>query len=318
MKRKDFLKTTALIGAGTLLSPFAFGGREDRESSPGNRLHRNPALFAPDIAELRALAEVIVGDFPTGINITKVADTIRPASVVVAGEDPDRRMTLARTVYQLVYPKGTIMLDSGMDLETHRTFGKTEEPYYPGNYQQVQEALRFANLIILTHYHADHVAGVIRSPDFDMLAHKVWVSRDTADLLIHKPHKSMVAIEEEKVNRFIISEFEQYLPVAPGVVLIKAPGHTPDSKMLYIRLENGQEFIHSVDSGWSMENIRKEKMKNASWVNENEEQLLQQYRWLNHIMGTEENITVICTHDNEQYDDFIREGIFGKELMTHG
>lgn len=312
MKRKDFLKTAVFIGAGTLLSPFAFAGQKERKSS-----HGNPPGFAPDIGKLRMLAEVIVGDLPTGMNVTKVADTIRPASVVVKGEAPDRMMTLARTVYQLVYPKGTIMLDSGMDMETHRTFGQTEEPYYPENYQRVQEALRFANLIILTHYHADHVAGVIRSPDFDTLAHKVWVSRDTADLLIHSPHKPTIEIEEEKVNRFIISEFEQYLPVAPGIVLIKAPGHTPDSKMLYIRLENGQEFIHSVDSGWSMENIRKETMKNASWVNENEEQLLQQYRWLNHTMATEENMVVICTHDNEQYTDFIRRGIFGKELKTH-
>lgn len=223
-------------------------------------------------------------------------------------------MTLARSVYQLVFPKGTMMLDSGMDLETPKTFGKTEEPYYPENYEQVKKALLQSNLIVLTHYHADHVTGVVRSDHFDAIAHKVWLTRDTADLMVNKPHKPTVKIAKDKVDQFIIADFDFYFPIAHGVVVFKSPGHTPDSKMLYIKLADGQEFIHSVDSGWSMENIVQEKMKNASWVHEDENLLLQQYKWLNQIMKTEKNIRIICTHDNIQYHDYIRKGIF-KEGM---
>lgn len=271
-------------------------------------------VFNPDISKLRKLAAVVPGELPTQLNVIKIAETIRPASVVVEGEDPNKTMTLARTVYQLEYPDGNIMLDAGMDLETHRTFGKTEEPYFPDEFETVKKALNDAKMIILTHYHADHVAGVIRSGSFDELAYKTWVSERTADLLVNKPHKETTKISEEKVNRFIIGSDSEYMPIAPGIVLIKAPGHTPDSKMIYIRLANGQEFIHSVDSGWSMENIRKEKMKNASWVSENENQLLQQYKWLNNIEKTEKEIIVLCTHDNEQYEKYTRNGILGKGL----
>lgn len=314
LNRKEFLRLSGLLGVGFSIPTIALGSVDEewkkaKESSE--------EAFAADIQHLRKLSKTIPGDLPTQINMTKVADTIRPASIVVEGENPDRKMTLARTVYQLVFPKGTIMLDSGMDLETHQTFGQTVEPYYPENYETVKKALDIANLIVLTHYHADHTTGVIRSEKFDELASKVWVSKDTAELLINKPHKPTIKISREKVEQFIITDFEKYYPLAPGVVIFKAPGHTTDSKMIYIRLANGKEFIHSVDSGWSMENIRKEKMKNASWVNENESQLLAQYKWLNHIIATEPNVTVLCTHDNEQYNDFREKGIVGRDLKTN-
>ena len=284
---------------------------------PAGLRAESEAVFNPDITALRKLSSVIAGAAPRAVHVTKVADTVRPANVVVAGADPAQKMTLARTVYQLVYPDNTsVMIDSGMDEETHRTFGKTEEPFYPDNYEQVKRALLQARLIILTHYHADHVAGVVRSDQFETLAPKTWASTDTADLMVTKPHKETIKIAHEKVDLFRIQDMGAYHPIAPGVVLIRAPGHTPDSKMIYIRTEDGREFIHSVDSGWSMENIRQEKMKNASWVREDERQLLGQYQWLNRVMREEKDIIVLCTHDNEQYIDFTARGILQQGLYT--
>lgn len=272
--------------------------------------------FNPELSKLRELSTIIPGELPSQINVEKVAETIRPASVVVKGDDPNAKMTLARTVYQIQYPNGTIMLDSGMDLETHKTFGKTEEPYFADKFELVKNALDQANLIVLTHYHADHTAGVIRSNNFDKLAKKTWVTDSTAELLVNKPHKETTKISKENVDKFIIVKDNKYIPIAPGVVLFSSPGHTPDSKMIYIHLANGKEYIHSVDSGWSMENIINEKMKNASWVNENEVQLLQQYQWLNKIAKEEKDIIILCTHDNIQYNEFTQNGTLGNGLKT--
>ena len=277
-----------------------------------NRLQQES--FNPDLNRLRELSTVIPGELPTQINVEKIAETIRPASVVVKGENSNKQMTLARTVYQVEYPNATIMLDSGMDLETHRTFGKTEEPYFQEKFDLVKKALDHSNLIILTHYHADHTAGVVRSDEFDKLAKKTWVTESTADLLVNKPHKETIKISKENVDKFTIAKDSKYMPVASGVVLFTAPGHTPDSKMIYIHLEDGREYIHSVDSGWSMENILDEKMKNASWVNENEKQLLQQYQWLNKIISEEKDIIVLCTHDNVQFNEYTQNGKLGNGL----
>lgn len=270
--------------------------------------------FNPNIEKLRAIANSIPGEWPIQVNVEKVAETIRPASVVVKGDDSNRKMTLARTVYQIEYNDSTIMLDSGMDLETHQTFGKTPEPYFPEKYEIVKKALAQANLIILTHYHADHVAGVIRADNFEELAPKTWVSTATANLLVNKPHKPTTQIARKEVEKFLITNDSEYMPIARGIVLFMAPGHTPDSKMIYIRLANGREYIHSVDSGWSMENIEKETMKNASWVSEDEQQILKQYQWLNKLHQEEENIIILCTHDNEQFNQYTQNGLLGNGL----
>ncbi len=268
-------------------------------------------IFNPNIETLRILSNLIPGELPTQINVEKVAETVRPASVVVKGDNPDKKMVLARTVYQIEYPTGTIMLDSGMDLETHKTFGKTPEPYFQEKFEHVKIALSQANLIILTHYHADHVAGVVRFECFEKLAQKTWITESTANLLIHKPHKPTTRIDREQADKFLIAKDREYMPIAPGVVLFMAPGHTPDSKMIYIRLSNGREYIHSVDSGWSMKNIEKESMKNASWVFEDEKQLLTQYVWLNNLIKKEKGLIVLCTHDDVQYKLFTQNGLLG-------
>ncbi len=312
MKRRDFFIKAGWIGALGAVPTSMLSGPiiNNDEASEMQEV----SLNLPSIDDLRKLSTTIPGDLPQKIHVTKVADTIRPANIVVEGESKNAKMTLARTVYQLVYSQGTIMIDSGMDLETHRTFGKTIEPYYPENYKMVQSALKKANLIVISHYHADHTAGVIRFSSFDEIAHKVWVSKETAYFLVNHPHKQTTKISAEKVNQFLVTDMPDCYPIAPGVVVFKAPGHTPDSKMFYIKTADGHEFIHSVDSGWSMENIIKERMKNASWVKENKSQLMKQYHWLNHLLKTEKDITILCTHDNVQFNKLTQNGLLGKGL----
>lgn len=76
----------------------------------------------------------------------------------------------------------------------------------------------------MSHYHADHVTGVVRSKKFDTIASKVWLTSDTANFMINTPHKPSIEISQDKVDRFIVTDFEKYYPIAPGLVAIKAPG----------------------------------------------------------------------------------------------
>ncbi|BDD07173.1 MBL fold metallo-hydrolase [Aureibacter tunicatorum] len=313
MNRKDFIKISSILGLSSTSIPNAiFGGdSEDREFYAS----KNNGIFNPDLYRIRQLSTAIPGELPKQINVLKVADALRKASIVLKGGDPHRIITLARTAYQIQYPKGSIMLDSGMDLETHREFTGEDKYFYNDNFQEVNKALLKANMIIFSHYHADHVAGVVRSPHFDTLAPKTWASKSTADMMYLSPHKPSVNISQENVNKFIIGDFANYYPLAPGIVAFKAPGHTPDSKMFYLRLQNGKEFIHSIDSGWTMENIRNHQLKNAPWVIENADQLIAQYDWLNRLMESEKNITILCSHDNEQYEEFRRKKILGSSFV---
>ena len=205
------------------------------------------------------------------------------------------------------------MIDSGLDRETHELFGGSE-PYFPEEFAKLQRALENARLIVLTHHHADHVAGVLRAPDFPALAGKTVVTRALADCMMNTPHRPHLRLDAAAIARFIVLDYERYYPLAPGVVLIKSPGHSLNSQMVFIRLQSGREILHSVDSAWSMDNILQLKGKAAPWVKEDVPAIMGQLRWLKRIHETERNITILVTHDDTLFDFVTRFGLIGGEL----
>src|SRR5262249_14783882 len=105
-------------------------------------------------------------------------------------------------------------------------------------------------------------------------------------------------------------------PVAPGVVLIRSPGHSTDSQMVYIRLQSGREILHSVDSAWVMDNILQVKGKAAPWVKEDVPAVMAQLRWLKAVHETENNITILVTHDDDRFIHLTKSGAIGGELKV--
>ena len=111
------------------------------------------------------------------------------------------------------------------------------------------------------------MAGVVSAANFPALAVKTIVSMDVADCLMNTPHRPHLKLSQAAIAKFIVLDYPHYYPVAPGVVLIRAPGHSTDSQMVFIRLQSGREILHSIDSAWIMDNIRSEG-KAAPWVKE--------------------------------------------------
>src|SRR4051812_39451424 len=74
------------------------------------------------LARVRVAATVIPGAHPSHINYSKVAESHRPLSDIIDGGSKDDYVS-ARTAFQVVYPTGTVMIDSGMDQAVHRFFG---------------------------------------------------------------------------------------------------------------------------------------------------------------------------------------------------
>ena len=262
------------------------------------------APFNADLATIRRLAGLLPGARPVAVNVARVAASIRPNRFVIEGGD-DTPVTMPRTAFQVVYPDATLMIDSGLDRETHDSFSAPDkrEPYFP-------EA--FARMIVLTHFHADHVAGVTRAANFDALARKTFVSVETARCLLNSPHKPHLAMSAEQINQFVIFDYGDYYPIAPGIVLIKAAGHSSDHQMVYIALHSGREILHSVDVGWVLANIAQVKGKAAPWVKEDKGAVLGQLRWLNNILRNESNISLLVTHDDALIEAAIKNGTIGE------
>jgi len=270
--------------------------------------------FEADLATMRRLATVLPGPLPVAVNGVRVAASIRPKKFVIAGGD-DTPVTMPRTAFQVVYPDCTVMLDSGFDKATHDSFSPDKpEPYFPDEFARLERALNAARLIVLTHHHADHAGGVITAPNFDALAAKTVITMDTADCLMNTPHRPHLKLAQAAIDKFIVLDYPTYYPVAPGMVLIRAGGHSTDSQMVYMRLQSGREILHSVDSAWNLENVLQVKGKAAPWVKEDVPAVIGQLRWLKGVHETERDLTILITHDDELYARVTTSGVVGPQL----
>ena len=271
---------------------------------------QTPAWSA-DITAVRKIASLIPGARPLRINVLKFAESRRTKNFSIKGA-PKIPSIQARTAFQVVYRDGTVMVDSGMDLQVHKFFGRgQEEPYFPEAAARVDRALRAAKLIVMTHEHGDHVAGVIRTPFFAELAPKTVLTRTQVKSLMEDPQMPEIRLSPEMARHFIVIDYDNYYPIAPGMALIKSPGHTPGSQMIYVALDSGKEFILAGDVAWHMDGVRTITGKDAPWVKEDEAAIADELKWLNQLTRTEKNLNVVLSHDEEQRLDLINRKILG-------
>jgi glyoxylase-like metal-dependent hydrolase (beta-lactamase superfamily II) len=264
-----------------------------------------------DIAEIRQMGRMIPGPLPLRVNVIKFAESRRPKNFAVKGL-PAEPSVQARTAYQIVYANGTIMVDTGMDLATHRFFGRgVEEPYFPEAETRVALALEKAKAIILTHEHGDHIAGLIRSPSFNELAPKAVLTRAQLETLINEPQMPELRPTPEMASRLRVIDYTDTMAFAPGIVLIKAPGHTPGSQMVYVALQPGKELLLAGDVAWHMDGIRLNTGKDAPWIKEPPELMAAELDWLNRLSRTEKNLSIVISHDEDQRRAYIEQGILG-------
>jgi glyoxylase-like metal-dependent hydrolase (beta-lactamase superfamily II) len=278
-----------------------------------------PAAFAAettppwhaDLAAIRQAAGMIPGAKPLRVNVIKFAESRRTKNFAVKGL-PAEPSVQARTAYQIVYADGAVMVDTGMDLATHRFFGRgVEEPYFPEAEARVAQALEKAKAIIVTHEHGDHIGGLIRSEHFSELAPKTVLTRAQLDTLINAPQMPELRPTAEMASRLRVIDYADIMAFAPGIVLIKAPGHTPGSQMVYLALQSGKELLLAGDVAWHMDGVRLNRGKDAPWIKEPSELMAAELDWLNAITQTERNLSIVISHDDEQRRAYIDQGVLG-------
>lgn len=264
----------------------------------------------------RLAATAIPGELATAINLAKVAESHRTYSAIIE-DGSDDLFVSARTAFQILYPDGSVMLDSGMDEQVHKYYGfGREEPYWQDVNDDVQAALRRAELVIITHEHGDHIAGVIRSDYRDELASKTMLTKNQVQTLAFAAQIPQIRLTPEQAGDYIVVDYELILPVAPGIVLIKSPGHTPGHQMVYVRLSSGEEFLFIGDIGWSLDNITELKTRpaqTAARIKEDPRALMHQMTWIKQVMN-EDEIIVVPSHDDRLLKEYVADGLMGDSL----
>ena len=190
-----------------------------------------------DIDRLRMEAGKLAGPAPEAIEFAVPASDYFAGTFLVAsgGLKADQ---VGVAAYRLVTPGGDTVLDAGLSPAQGKTAGFAT---YDANEQQIVDNwLRTARRIVFSGQDIDHVGGFIASPFIATLASRVIADSNLA----HRISQLVPAFAKQ----IPLQTVGDYAAIAPGVAMLHAPGHTPLSRMIYVRLANGREFLFAGDT----------------------------------------------------------------------
>ncbi len=261
------------------------------------------ADYSLELARVRELARSVAGPLPVALNARVVARAEQPHGSMVAGRSWLESVPRVFTAYQIVYPDRTIMVDAAF-----------RDPFDPEAYAELQRAFREASSILLTHTHADHTESLARSPHLAELVPQLALTPEQRG-------------EPVGLRRFPAGSLEQHgelaydarLALAPGLVLIAAPGHTAGSQMVYVQLASGAEILLLGDVVWDMENVRsltsRPHVIGTLYIRGDEARVAQQIRALHDALETEEGrLHMLPSHDPETLAELQRSGVVGERF----
>lgn len=256
--------------------------------------------FPIDLPKARALASALPGPRPTALRVERVSviDDI-PAMGIVAGSGWSRA-ELTVYAYQLVYPTTTAILDTGMLDEERATFDRQA-------FARVQEAMTHASLILVTHEHFDHIGGLTSHPQLAAILPRTRLTRAQ---LADPDKMDPVAFPAGALSGYTPLDYQGLHPVAPGIVLMSAPGHTPGSQLVFVQLADGREFLFVGDVAWHFDNItlERERARLATlMMGEDRELVLAQLKALHELQLREPALHIVPGHDARVIDRLVAQ-----------
>src|SRR5579862_9614871 len=274
-----------------------------------------PLIAQPELTAARSLAHAVPGDLPIAVAYSNIAEMTWKLSEAVENA-PDSVVPSPTPVFQIRFPHGWIMVDAAMDRNLAAAAGDPSR--FPGDrYSRAIEALRGANLIVITHEHYDHIATVAHSAVADELAPRTMLTRAQMESLLHNPNMTKTPFDSTRAGRYIVVDYDRMLPIAPGVVLSKAPGHTPGSQVVYVRLASGREVILAGDVAWHRLGIETEHEKPelaSQHMKEDRAAIARELAWLH--QAEQAGVSVVVSHDGEQLATLARLGILSEGLVA--
>lgn len=263
--------------------------------------------FQIDLVELRDAAGP-QEQGPVNLNGLLVGESAFPAAGVIAGDSFFEKRRMVFTSFQLVYNDGrSVILDTAHNEYLHKkNFG--EDGFNNERFDEMQNAMRKADLIVATHEHMDHVGGISQSPYLEEItAHTALLEEQ-----IHGPTIGLAEFPEGALEKFTPLKYEGMLSPMPGVVLLRAAGHSTGSQIIYVRKTNGQEFLFVGDIVWNMEAVRRlaarPRLVSMLFLQEDRDAVAQQIRAIHEFVAAEPDVNVIVAHDAQQWEDLLASG----------
>lgn len=252
------------------------------------------------VAQLRALAASMPGPAPAEVEMELVGWRRLPGNLFVAGSGVKRKL-VSILAWRLPVPGGKpIVIDSGLTAADAQAMGM--EAYFAPAQARVERALGEAGLVLVTHEHPDHQGALVALGGPPLLQ----TARLNPGQTRNAPLAAKLAWPAGAAPAARIAPGAPQA-VAPGVVVIPAPSHTPGSQMIYVRLANGRELLFAGDIatfGQSWEETRaRSRLVGEYLAPENRAEVFAWLRTIRALKDAAPGLVILPGHDFEWIAD---------------
>jgi len=264
------------------------------------------ASYTLDIERVRAALATVPGDEPGSIEVEQVGVFTFPATGVVAG-DGWNGVPLPVFCYRLIYPDSTIIVDTGL---MQSMGGSLLTSFDAAAFGRVEAAMSTAAQIVITHEHMDHIGGLTAHSDLKAVLPRTRLTREQ----LSEPERSLPAkFPEHALDGYQPLVYDQYQAIAPGVVLIKAPGHTPGSQIVYVQTASGAELLLIGDVAWHFRNIElqreRARLMTMLFIKEDRKAVFGELVALQRLHEAQPAIHIVPGHDGPVVDSLVAAGV---------
>lgn len=267
-----------------------------------------------DIAAYRALvANDAPETLPTAVNVVFVGESKAPSFAVESGAFDGQR-TLSYNSFQIVAPEGDTIIDGAVDRETLDQMSQGKGSFNEQTYDDVLATMTRAQRVMITHEHLDHVMAIARHPEPAALAPRLELtSAQLSGLPEHAPNGQLAP----EIANIDAVDLTQPRRIAPGVVAVAMPGHSPGTILIYAKTA-AREYLFIGDIAWvigSVEHLRG-RPRFITWlmpgVDPGRPNVLRQLRALHDVSEANPGLVLLPAHDDAYLRALVSSGVLSE------